>query len=250
MSVVRKKGTLRGRFLPDLKTFNDFPLPNRTKKPQLQKLVFTIFTASELFQMAAVVQMQDAGTWFKLVLQKQNNFFHVSEKCLLQVWLDPDAQVILSGFSLRTFAFVIPSAGWLNPRSSHGWLLVIQVVAEMSPLWPDLLGHQLKQDLPIPGTFCFISLALLDIHNFLKISCGFLSFLFILGPDCPQGIWALQEQGLHLPGSQLNLQCLDQCMVDTDGVFIEWMDGSINAWIPYLPSLSFALSWGWDPQHY
>lgn len=158
--------------------------------------------------------------------------------------------MLLPGFSLRTFASAVPSAGWPNPRSSHGWLLVIQVVVETSPLWPDLLGHQLEQDLPIPGTFCFIGLALLDIHNFLKVSSGFLSFLFILGPDCPWRMWALQEQGLHLPGSQLNLQCLDQWMVDIDGVFIEWVDGSISAWISYLPSLSFTLSWGWDPQHY
>lgn len=86
--------------------------------------------------------------------------------------------MILSGFSLRTFTLAVPSAGWPNSRSSHGWLLVIQVVAEMSPLWPDLLEHQLKQDLPIPGTFASLALLSLTFIIFWKYLADFFPFYF------------------------------------------------------------------------
>lgn len=45
----------------------------------------------------------------------------------------------------------------------------------------------------------------------------------------------------RLPGSQLNLQCLAQSMVDNNNIFTEWMDPSMHAYL--LPSLGFAFSW-------
>ena len=135
----------------------------------------------DVFQMMARLQMQVVETQFKLRTTRKGLLPATENVCFRYGWI----QVLkwycldLIRSCLRTFAFVVPSAGWSNPRSSHGWLLVIQVSVEMSPLQWDLLDHQVRQDLPNPGTFCFISLALLGIHNYLKIPCWFISSFFI-----------------------------------------------------------------------
>lgn len=80
-----------GKFVPDLKTFSDFPLPNRTQISASGTSI-QCFSVSDLFQMTALFTKQVAETQFVTT----EPLGHVTEKGQLQAWLDPDAQTMLS----------------------------------------------------------------------------------------------------------------------------------------------------------
>lgn len=166
----------------------------------------------------------------------------------LQAQLDPHAQMILSGSHLflpQDVCICCPLClDGLTSRSSHGWLLLVQISAEMSPLQKDLLGHQLRQysTPPPPLTpviFCSVSLpfVLLCIRNYLEISCWFITFLFIslLAWLYSRNVSATRA-GVAFAWLTAESPGHRTAMVDTNNVFT----GCKNEWIALPPSLSFA----------